>query len=84
MAVLTQKIDGVESQCAVLRQAIGTMADAVADEIEDLKKDITTQVEQKVNILTNRLQNAQLTADRAENEQTKIKYHLERLNQDVT
>ena len=81
---MTQKIDGVESQCAVLRQAIGTMADAVADEIEDLKKDITTQVEQKVNILTNRLQNAQLTADRAENEQTKIKYHLERLNQDVT
>ena len=67
-----------------MRQAIGTMADAVADEIEDLKKDITTQVEQKVNILTNRLQNAQLTADRAENEQTKIKYHLERLNQDVT
>lgn len=83
-SLLTQKIDGVESQCAVLRQAIGTMADAVADEIEELKKDITAGFEQKVGILTNRVQNAQLSADRTENEQAKIKFHLERLGQDVS
>ena len=65
---MLQKIDGVESSCAVLRQAIGTMADAVSDEIEELKRDMTNQMEQKVGILTNRVQNSQLCADRVEND----------------
>ena len=45
---LTSKIEGVEGQVAVLRQAIGTMADAVADEIDELKKTFEQEVESKV------------------------------------
>ena len=42
---MNSKVEGVESQCAVLRQAIGTMADAVAEEIEELKRDLTSEIE---------------------------------------
>ena len=34
------------------------MADAVADEIEDLKKDLTTDYESKMNLLGTRVQGA--------------------------
>ena len=52
------KVDTVESQCAVLRQAIGTMADAVAEEIDDLKKDFAADYEAKINLVGTRVQNA--------------------------
>ena len=42
----------------MLRQAIGTMADAVADEIDELKRDMTAEFESKVNLVQNRVQNA--------------------------
>jgi len=64
----------MESTCAVLRQAIGTMADAVADEIDELKRDMAADIESKVNLMGNRVQNAQLSADRAENEQAKLRF----------
>ena len=41
------------------------MADAVAEEIEDLKKDMFIDFEAKVNLLSTRVQGAQLGADRA-------------------
>ena len=53
--MLGQKVDGIESQCAVLRQAIGTMADAVADEIDELKRDVVSEVESKINLMGNRV-----------------------------
>ena len=68
------KVDTVESQCAVLRQAIGTMADAVAEEIDDLKKDFAAEYEAKINLVGTRVQNAQLSADKAENEQAKMRF----------
>lgn len=68
------KVDTVESQCAVLRQAIGTMADAVAEEIDDLKKDFAADYEAKINLVGTRVQNAQLSADKAENEQAKMRF----------
>lgn len=58
----------------MLRQAIGTMADAVADEIDELKRDMTADFESKVNLVQNRVQNAQMTADKVENEQAKMRY----------
>ena len=58
----------------MLRQAIGTMADAVADEIDELKRDITAEFESKVSLVQNRVQNAQMTADKVENEQAKMRY----------
>ena len=64
----------MESQCAVLRQAIGTMADAVAEEIDDLKKDFAADYEAKINLVGTRVQNAQLSADKAENEQAKMRF----------
>ena len=38
---LNAKVEAVEGQCGVLRQAIGTMADAVSEEIEELKRGMT-------------------------------------------
>ena len=59
------------------------MADAVADEIDEIKRDITEEVETKLNLMGNRVQNAQLCADRAENEQAKLKFELEKVSQDL-
>ena len=59
------------------------MADAVADEIDDLKSSITAEVESKMNMVMNRIQNAQLSADKTENEQAKLKFNLDRLSQEV-
>ena len=67
----------------VLRQAIGSMADAVAEEIDELKRDMASDLETHVNLLTNRIQNAQLSADRAENEQVKFKFQIERLQEEI-
>lgn len=81
-STLTLKVDGLDSQCAVLRQAIGTMADAVAEEIDDLKKDFVTDFEGKLNLLTTRVQNAKLDTDRTEGEQAKLRYQLDRILQE--
>ena len=54
-SILAQKVDAVESQCVVLRQAIGTMADAVADEIDDLKRDLQSEVESRLSNIANRV-----------------------------
>ena len=40
-----------------MRHAIGTMADAVADEIDDLKRDISAEMESKFSLNNNRVQN---------------------------
>ena len=50
------------------------MADAVAEEIDELKRDIASEVESKVSQLTNRLQNTQLSADKVENEHVKLRF----------
>lgn len=34
---LSQKVDGMENKCGVLRQALETMADAVAEEIDEIR-----------------------------------------------
>lgn len=70
--VVTTKIEAVESQCQVLRQAIGTMADAVADEIDDLKKEFTAELDLKLTLVSNRVENAQLSAEKAENQNAKL------------
>lgn len=50
------------------------MADAVAEEIDDLKKDFAADYEAKINLVGTRVQNAQLSADKAENEQAKMRF----------
>ena len=60
-----------------MRQAIGTMADAVSDEIDGLRKEITTEVDSKLNTVTDRVQNVQLNIDNSENEQAKLKFQLD-------
>ena len=50
------------------------MADAVAEEFEELKRDLTSEIESQVKLVTNRVQNAQLSADKAENEHAKLKF----------
>ena len=82
-SILAQKVDAVESQCVVLRQAIGTMADAVADEIDDLKRDLQSEVESRLSNIANRVQNSQLSSDKVENEQIKLRFQLDRLSEDM-
>ena len=60
-----------------MRQAIGTMADAVTDEIDGLRKEINTEVDSKLNTVTDRVQNVQLNIDNSENEQAKLKFQLD-------
>ena len=59
------------------------MADAVAEEIEDLKKDMFIDFEAKVNLLSTRVQGAQLGADRAQNEQAKLQFQIDRLAEEI-
>ena len=59
------------------------MADAVADEIDDLKRDLAAEVENKINLMSSRVQNAQLNADRAENEQAKLRFLIEKMSEDL-
>ena len=59
------------------------MADAVADEIDELKRDMAADVESKVGLMANRVQNAQLCADRAENEQAKLKFQIDRIAEEM-
>ena len=44
------------------------MADAVSDEIDGLRKEINTEVDSKLNHVTDRVQNVQLNIDGFENE----------------
>ena len=55
------------------------MADAVADEIDELKRDMSADFESKIGLMGTRVQNAQLSADRAENEQAKFKFQIDRI-----
>ena len=48
MSNLGAKMDTVESQCTVLRQAIGTMADAVADEIDEMRHDLLSAIDSRI------------------------------------
>ena len=53
------------------------MADAVTDEIDGLRKEINTEVDSKINTVTDRVQNVQLNIDNNENEQAKLKFQLD-------
>ena len=46
---INAKVEAVEGQCGILRQAIGTMADAVSEEIDELKRGLTQEFETKLN-----------------------------------
>ena len=73
----------MESQCSVLKQAIGTMADAVSEEIEELKRGLNTDFESKIKIVCNQIENSKLTHDKSQVEQNKIQFELEKLKEDV-
>ena len=77
------KIDAVENQCSVLKQAIGTMADAVSDEIEELKKGLSTDFDSKIKVLGNRLENCALSSEKGQVEQNRLQFELEKLKEDV-
>ena len=77
------KIDAVENQCSVLKQAIGTMADAVADEIEELKKGLSTDFDSKIKMLGNRIENSALSTEKGQVEQNRLQFELEKLREDV-
>ena len=38
---MNAKVEAVEGQCGILRQAIGTMADAVSEEIDEVRRELS-------------------------------------------
>ena len=48
----TTRVAFVESECAILRKAIDTMANVVAEEMENLKREISHKVEVDLNQMT--------------------------------
>ena len=59
------------------------MADAVSEEIEELKVSLNQQIESKLSTVTNRLQNTQLGVDKNETEISKVVFELDKLRDDV-
>ena len=50
------RLDTLESNTSVLKQAIGTFADAVSDEIEELQRGLLEKIDSKVARLEHRIE----------------------------
>ena len=79
---LNAKVEAVEGQCGILRQAIGTMADAVSEEIDELKRGITQEFETKLNLLGNRIDNSSLSTEKSQVEINRMTFEIDRLKED--
>ena len=60
---LFAKIESIDGQCAILKQALTKLADAVADEIEEVSKGFDA----KINLLDTRVQFAQIDSEHLQN-----------------
>ena len=60
------------------------MADAVAEEIEELKKSLSADFESKINVMGNRISNSTLTVEKSQVEQNRLQFELEKLREDVS
>ena len=59
------------------------MADAVSEEIDDLRATLSQEVESKINLVHNRIQNCQLVADKADNTSSKLQFEIDRLKNEL-
>ena len=59
------------------------MADAVSEEIEELKYSLNAEFESKLNVMANRIENSTLTAEKSTVDQSRLQFELEKLKEDV-
>ena len=59
------------------------MADAVSEEIDELKQNFDQQIDFRMSQIANRLQNTQLGVDKGENEIQKISFEVDKLREDI-
>ena len=81
---LNAKVEAVEGQCGILRQAIGTMADAVSEEIEELKRGMTQEFETKLNQVGNRIDNSSLSTEKTQVEMNRMSFEIDRLREEFS
>ena len=75
---MAQKVEFVETECSILRKAIGTMANVVAEEMDELKKDIGDRVAEKLARMTKDIKDEQKYAlEFAEIEQAQMKFQIQ-------
>ena len=59
------------------------MADAVSEEIEELRKSLSADFESKINVMNNKFENSALSVEKGQVEQNRLQFELEKLREDV-
>lgn len=77
------KIEAVENQNGVLKHALGTFADAVSDEIEELQRSLTEELDHKIAHLEAKIDNLSLVQSKADNENGKILFDMQRIKEEM-
>ena len=77
------KIEAVENQNGVLKHALGTFADAVSDEIEELQRSLTEELDHKIANLEAKIDNLSLVQSKADNENGKILFDMQRIKEEM-
>ena len=77
------KIEAVENQNGVLKHALGTFADAVSDEIEELQRSLTEELDHKIAHLEAKIDNLSLVQSKADNENGKILLDIQRIKEEM-
>ena len=75
----TARIEAIESQTGVLKQALGTFADAVSEEIEELQRGFREEMDCKLSRLEARLEDIALGQASRETENAKVSYEVRNL-----
>ena len=75
----TSRIEVIEGQCGVLKQALGTFADAVSEEIEELQRGIREEMDCKLSRLEARLEDIALGQASRETENAKVSFEVRNL-----
>ena len=69
------RLDNLEQNNQVLKQAIGTFADAVSEEIEELQRNLTEEMDSRVNRMEHKI--AELSTQQTSREQDQAKLLFE-------
>ena len=73
----TSRLEAVENQASVLKQALGTLADAVSEEIEELQQGLIDKIESKVLRLEARVNEIQGGQAGRETDNAKVHFELQ-------
>ena len=77
------KIEAVENQNGVLKHALGTFADAVSDEIEELQRSLTEELDHKIAHLETKIEGLSLSKSKSDNDNAKIVFDIQRMKEEL-